>query len=109
MEARADMTPVKNLLYTMADQLEGYKAENGVLKRENEELREAARKHKGARAGFTVKNMGTHLFSTEDMLEKAKERKAEIEARKATTTAKNAAKDRKRALDATASPSGTSG
>ena len=96
----------------MANQLESYKAENGVLKRENEELRDAARAPKRARAGVTVKNMGTHLFSTEDMLEKARERKAEIEAKKAQTKARKAWKavgDRKRVLKAIAGPSGTSG
>ena len=100
---------MKNCLYTMANQLESYKAENGVLKRENEELRDAARAPKRARAGFSVKNMGMHLFSTGDMLEKARERKAKIEAKKALTKARKAVRDRKRVLQATAGLSGTSG
>ena len=101
-------TPVKNRLFTMADQLEGLTAENGVLKRENEELRVAARKSKRARAGFTVKNEGTHLFSTEDMLRKAAERKTEIAAKKARPKPRKGAQGSQDAREATAGPSTTS-
>ena len=109
MEAGADMTPVKNRLYTMADQLEGLQAEIGVLENENTELRDAAKAPKRKRDGFTVKNMGTHLFSTGAMKEEAYRRKVEQAAKKARKKPEQATGGSQRPQQATAGPSGTSG
>ena len=42
--------------------------QNALLQKENEELKTALEAKKRKRAGVTVKNLGTHLFSTEDCL-----------------------------------------
>lgn len=44
------------------------RAELTVMERENRGLRDAAETRKRKRAGFTVKNLGTHVFTTEAIL-----------------------------------------
>ncbi len=62
--------------------METVNARNTVLEKENQGLRDASEARKRKRAGITVGNLGTHVFSTEDCLERVREAEAVTTARK---------------------------
>ena len=61
-------SPEKRHLTSMASELETYRAKSSLQEIELEGLREAQQRKKH-RAGINVRNLGTHLFSTEEVLE----------------------------------------
>ncbi len=75
-------TPVKNRITSLVTAVEAVNARNTVLERENQGLRDASEARKRKRAGITVGNLGTHIFSTEDCLEQVRAAEAATTARK---------------------------
>ena len=55
---------------------------NTVLEKENQGVRDASEARKRKRAGITVGNLGTHVFSTEDCLGRVREAEAVTTVRK---------------------------
>ncbi len=62
--------------------MESERAKNTVLEKENQKLRDAVGIKKRKRAGITVGNLGTHVFSTQQCLERVVARETVIAARK---------------------------
>ncbi len=78
---------------------EGLRAQITVLGIENKGLRDAAEGRKGSRDGFTVKNVGTHVFTTEDVLRQAVAREALTASRKRKKARKTVSDDDQRLVD----------
>ena len=67
------VTPAKNRMISMSSSLESLQGQNAVLERENQLLRAMARPPKQVRKGMTVSHLGTHHFTTPDILAAAQE------------------------------------
>ncbi len=76
------LTPVKNRITSLVSAVETANARNTVLELENKHLRDAGEARKRKRAGITVGNLGTHVFTTEQCLEKVRDAEAATTARK---------------------------
>ena len=75
-------SPVKSHITSLVSAVETVNARNTVLEKENQGLRDASEARKRKRAGITVGNLGTHVFSTEDCLERVRVAEAVTTARK---------------------------
>ena len=78
-------TPTKNRLISMSSSLESVQGEKAVLERENEILRAMAKPPKQVRKGMTVSYLGTHEFTTDDVLAAAKEAETSRKGKNAAT------------------------
>jgi len=65
-------TPVKNRLQELSSAFEAVHARNTILEKENMDFRDAQTGGKRKKAGVTVSNLETHVFSTEDVLAKVR-------------------------------------
>ncbi len=75
-------TPVKDRITSLVGAVESERAKNTVLEKENQKLRDAVGIRKRKRAGITVGNLGTHVFSTQQCLERVVARETVTAARK---------------------------
>lgn len=75
-------TPVNNRITSLVSAVEGANARNAVLEKENQGLSDTTEARKRNRAGITVRNLGTHVVSTEDCLERVTAAEAVTTARK---------------------------
>lgn len=73
---------VKDRFSLLVSALDTANATNTVLEEENKGLREAVDARKRKRAGVTVGNLGTHVFSTSECLERVMAREAAVMVRK---------------------------
>ena len=78
-------TPTKRRLISMSSSLESLQSEKAILERENAILRAVARPPKQARKGMTVNYLGTHEFSTPEVLAAAQEAESSRKGKKAAT------------------------
>lgn len=74
-------TPIKARLTLVTSALEAARVENTLLKEENKQLREALASKKRTRTGVSVSQMGTHIFSTAECLEKVQQAEAATRAK----------------------------
>jgi len=65
-------TPVKNRLQELSSASEAVHARNTILEKENRDFKDAQTGGKRKKAGVTVSNLETHVFSTEDVLAKVR-------------------------------------
>jgi len=65
-------TPVKNRLQELSSAFEAVHARNTILEKENRDFRDAQTGGKRKKAGVSVSNLETHVFSTEDVLAKVR-------------------------------------
>ena len=82
-------TPTKNRLISMSSSLESLQGQNTLLNRENELLRGMARPPKQIRKGMTVNYMGTHHFSTSNVLAAAQEAESSGKGKNVATALEN--------------------
>ncbi len=75
-------TPVKKSIASLVSAVENAIVRNTVLEKENQGLRDASEARKRKRAGITIGNLGTHVFSTEDCLERVREGEAATDSRR---------------------------
>ena len=75
------LTPVKNRITSLVSAVETANARNTVVELEKKHLRDAGEARKRKRAGITVGNLGTHVFTTEQCLEKVRDAEAATTAR----------------------------
>jgi len=73
---------VKSHITSLVSAVETVNARNTVLEKENQGVRDASEARKRKRAGIIVGNLGTHVFSTEDCLERVRVAEAVTTARK---------------------------
>jgi len=69
---RTPVKPVKNRLQELSSAFEAVHARNTILEKENRDFRDAQTGGKRKKAGVTVSNLETHVFSTEDVLAKVR-------------------------------------
>lgn len=75
-------TPVKQRLHATSTALETAQTENWLLRQELSALRSSMTAQKRPRGGISVRNLGTHVFSTETVFRIVQEKEDAIRARK---------------------------